>query len=323
MVHPRTPRCGSDHDIDPTHSRRKSYQIDSDQYPKNLSEREVFCMIVLTSMNAPKTAHEQRFIQTVTAHYTQQGRHDLPWRQTRDPYRIAVSEIMLQQTQVSRVVQKYEQFLTAFPTVDALANAPLIDVLRIWSGLGYNRRAKFLHQMAQEIVSLGTFPDTYEDLRKLPGIGPYTAGAIYAFAYNQPIPVIETNIRTVYLHHFFPNKAEVSDGALLPIIERTLDNDNPRTWYWALMDYGSYLKQSGNTVHRASKHYTKQSVFKGSKRQLRGALLRALLHKSMTAPALQKVLQIKRELLSVVLQDMVQEGLISKTKSTYGIAQHE
>lgn len=226
---------------------------------------------------------------------------------------------MLQQTQVPRVLLKYTEFLKAFPTVQKLVKASLSDVLRVWSGLGYNRRAKFLHQMAQVVVNeyKGKFPETIEGLQQLPGIGPYTAGAIYAFAYNKPWPVIETNIRSVYIHHFFKDKEGISDKELMPIIERTIQKKNPREWYWALMDYGSYLKASGIKNNAKSKHYTKQSKFEGSKRQIRGAIMRELLKGKKTGAQIAKKIDKEKRRVQGVLEDLVNEGMIEKEKREY------
>jgi A/G-specific adenine glycosylase len=196
----------------------------------------------------PTSTQIAAFRRTVLTHFKKEGRHTLPWRATTDPYSITVSEIMLQQTQAGRVVEKYRAFLKRFPTVQSLARAQLPAVLALWSGLGYNRRAKFLHQMAKTIVSElgGKFPRTADGLEALPGIGPYTARAICAFAYNQPVAFIETNIRTVFIHHFFSDTEKIPDATLLPIVEMVIDRKNPRQWYAALMDYGSSLKQQGN-----------------------------------------------------------------------------
>ena len=264
---------------------------------------------------------ETSFVKLVKAYYQKSGRHDLPWRKTSDPYRIAVSELMLQQTQVSRVLLKYAEFLKVFPTVRILAKAPLSEVLRVWSGLGYNRRAKFLHQMAQVVVSdhKGNFPETIEGLQNLPGIGPYTAGAIYAFVYNKAWPVIETNIRSVYLHHFFKDKTDISDKELLPIIERTLQNKNPREWYWALMDYGSHLKANGIKNNAKSKHYTKQSKFEGSNRQIRGAIMRELLKGPMTLVQITKAIDKEKGKVQAVLNDLVKEGMIILKNKIYSV----
>ena len=264
---------------------------------------------------------KQQFIRIVKDFYDKEGRHTLPWRKTTDPYKIAVSEIMLQQTQVARVIEKYQSFLKLFPNVSALAKAPLKDVLEAWSGLGYNRRAKFLHKMAQVIVRdyNGRFPKTILGLEALPGIGPYTAGAIAAFAYNMPVSMIETNIRTVYIHHFFQNQTDVTDENLLKIITETTDLEHPRIWYWALMDYGSDLKSRGIKTHRASKHYVKQSAFIGSKRQIRGAVIKALLGGPKTLPQLIRLLEKDKDSIASVLKDMIAEMLVRKEGTRYSL----
>ena len=217
------------------------------------------------------------FRSLVWGYWKKEGR-DLPWRKTRDPYKILVSEVMLQQTQVARVIDTYVEFLRAFPTVRALSQASLVDILRVWSGLGYNRRAKFLHDAAREVVlkRKGIFPLSYEDWRALPGIGDYTAKAVRVFAFNQPEVLIETNVRTVFIHYFFPHKKNIEDAQLLPLIEKALVGQDPRGWYSALMDFGAHLKQLYPNPSRRSKHHVKQSKFKGSVRQVRGAILRAL-----------------------------------------------
>ncbi len=262
------------------------------------------------------------FIGAVYEYYEKSGRHDLPWRKTVDPYRIVVSEIMLQQTQVGRVLEKYREFLKAFPTVSALANAPLQAVLLQWSGLGYNRRARFLHAMAKTVVAdhKGAFPKTFDELLKLPGIGHYTAGAVSAFAYNVPVTIIETNIRTAYLHHFFPDTAGVSDRELLPLIEATLDREQPRTWYWALMDYGSYLKSQGVRIHRNSAQYKKQSTFKGSLREVRGGIVRILAVQPATAVFLQKETGFEKDRIEQAVSVLMAEGLIHKKGRLLAIA---
>jgi A/G-specific adenine glycosylase len=254
-------------------------------------------------------------------YYHGHGRHDLPWRQAGkggfDAYHVVVSELMLQQTQVSRVIAKYHLFLERFPTVHSLAEAPLGDVLRAWSGLGYNRRAKFLWQTALSVTQNyhGIFPGQRNELIKLPGIGSNTAGAILAYAYNRPAVFIETNIRTVYIHHFFHDRANVTDKAILELVAETLDSEYPREWYWALMDYGAYLKQSlGNPNHRSTT-YTKQSTFQGSRRQIRGRVLRLLGTGPRTAAELQQQIPDKR--LPAVLDTLSDERLIRRRGKAY------
>lgn len=264
------------------------------------------------------------FQQTVWKHYRTYGRHDLPWRQPHDgaydPYRIVVSELMLQQTQVPRVIPKFEIFIGAFPSFQALAEAPLSEVLKVWSGLGYNRRAKFLRQTAQIIAEQydGRLPQERADLVALAGIGFHTAGAILAYVFNQPVVFIETNIRTVFIHHFFAGQEKVSDAALLPLVEESLPSENIREWYWALMDYGTYLKQTVGNASKASVTYARQSAFQGSRRQIRGQLLRLLAEKQQTFAGLSTVIADDR--LSSVLEDLVNEGFIEKVNGQYRLS---
>jgi len=255
----------------------------------------------------------EAFVTLLYEFYDRHGRHDLPWRLDLDPYRILVSELMLQQTQVSRVIPKYQAFLQQFPTARSLAAASLGEVLVAWQGLGYNRRAKYLWQAAQVVVD--GFPATLEELTALPGVGKNTAGAILAYVFNRPVLFIETNIRTVYLHHFFPGEQAVSDAQVSEILAQTLDQANPRQFYWALMDYGSHLKQTrGNNIAN-SKHYVKQSPFAGSKRQVRGAVIRALSQHGHRLDELASTVVDQR--LPEVLAELQAEGLIAQTDGVY------
>jgi len=259
---------------------------------------------------------------TVYRYYKQKGRHTLPWRQTHDPYCVMVSELMLQQTQVQRVIPKYEMFLKRFPNVQSLARAELRSVLVLWQGLGYNRRAKHLHDAARAIVAehRGVFPRTSALLLSLPGVGPYTASAILAFAYNVPTVLIETNVRTVYLHHFFADKVGVADSELLPLIEKTMDTKNPRQWYAALMDYGSHLKQTVGNVNKKSAQYVRQSKFKGSNREVRGVIIRLLTQQgSMTLRSILKETNFSRERVELQLRALLQENLIQKVGQRYSL----
>ncbi len=262
------------------------------------------------------------FQQLIRSHY-QAAARPMPWRDTRDPYRILLSEIMLQQTQVERVLSKYAEFLGEFPTLAALAAAPLADVLRVWQGLGYNRRAIALKNCAVEIMIRcdGRFPATAAELESLPGIGHYTARAVALFAFGVVEPFIETNIRTVFIHTFFPGRDQVSDREIMPLVEQTIDHDNPREWYYALMDYGVMLKRGRHNPGRRSAHHTRQSPFKGSNRQLRSRILRAIMAQAgMSAEALAG--QLDSDLLAVErnLEAMSQEGFLQKTSLGYGIA---
>lgn len=247
----------------------------------------------------------------------------MPWRETDDPYRILVSEIMLQQTQVERVRGKYAEFLAAFPTVCALAAASLSDVLLVWQGMGYNRRAMYLKRCAEEVVNhhAGQFPHSIAELQSLPGIGPYTARAVGAFAFGVAEPLIETNIRAVFIHFFFHGSENVHDKQIVPLVAATLDEDNPREWYYALMDYGVMLKQEHVNPGRRSRHHTRQTPFEGSNRQLRSRILFEILKSSHISPAgLAGILDIERQAVERNLETMSQEGLLAKRGRGYCIA---
>jgi len=226
------------------------------------------------------------FRKKIYDYYRVHGR-DLPWRKTRNPYRVLVSEIMLQQTQVERVLEKYKEFLAAFPDFQSLAHAPLARLLKLWSGLGYNRRALALKALAQKIVEEhnGKLPADREELLALPGIGKYTAGAVAAFAFNKPVLFLDTNIRRVFIHEFFHDKENIRDENIYPLIEQTLDKADPRSWYNALMDYGSMLKQKQVNPNRRSAHYARQSPFENSNRQVRGAILKVLVKETSLSEA--------------------------------------
>jgi A/G-specific adenine glycosylase len=264
----------------------------------------------------------EAFRERVYAHYREHGRHDLPWRQTRDPYAVLVSEVMLQQTQVARVVPYYEEWLDRFPTPDALAAAPLEAVLRTWQGLGYNRRAVALVRAAEVIVSVhgGCVPSQREDLLALPGVGPATAAGVRAFAFGEPDLYLETNVRTVYLHEFFADAEAVPDSALLPMLEATLDHGDPRTWYWALLDYGSHLKRTHPNPSRRSRHHARQSPFEGSHRQLRARLLRAVMElPEGTLDELAGGLGEDPVRAGEALAQLVDEGFIAETCGRYRV----
>ena len=223
---------------------------------------------------------------------------------------------MLQQTQVDRVIPKYQAFLKAFPTLRALADAPLGSVLSLWSGLGYNRRARMLHESACMVRDFhhGRLPKTVQELEQLPGIGPYTARAVAAFAHNTPVVMLETNIRAVYLHTFFPERDDVADAELIPYIEQTLDIENPREWYAALMDYGTYIKKLHPNPSRKSAHHVQQAPFKGSLREVRGAVLRAVLTTPHTLSDLEHS-RFTSARIEEALEGLSRDGLIVKRGS--------
>jgi A/G-specific adenine glycosylase len=231
---------------------------------------------------------------------------------------------MLQQTQVDRVIDKYKEFIRAFPDFGSLSRAPLTRVYSIWQGLGYNRRALALKKIARALVNEygGQLPDTIEALSSLPGIGKATASSIVAFAFNKPTVFIETNIRTVFIHHFFGHKENVDDKEIAALAEKALDENDPRTWYSALMDYGTMLKKKYPELTRKSAQYKKQSPFHGSRRQVRGKLLRVLLEhpKSSETMLVKKLEKEKRELLREILEELVKDGLVKNEKGKYSIA---
>lgn len=256
--------------------------------------------------------------------YFNAHKRPMPWRDHPTPYNVVVSEIMLQQTQVARVIPKFLEFMARFPTVQALARAPLSDVLLHWSGLGYNRRAKFLHEAAKAMVQNhgGIVPATREELVALPGIGPNTAGAILAYAFERAEVFVETNIRTVAICHFFADTdSTVTDAQIIEIMRQTLPREHPREWYWALMDYGTYLKATAGTQLKRVHGYKKQSVFQGSQRQVRGAVLRALAPGRQTDIQLTEVISDSR--LPAVLASLNKEGLITRTDGHWHLTGHE
>lgn len=262
------------------------------------------------------------FKQAVRSYYRQHGR-ELPWRDTDDPYCILVSEIMLQQTQVDRVLAKYTGFIKKFPDFTALERASLHSVLSVWQGLGYNRRARLLKMIARQVLLewKGTLPCDQEQLSTLPGVGKATAGALIAFAFNRPVTFIETNIRTVFLHFFFRDRSHVRDTEVLPYIDATLDRRHPRTWYYGLMDLGVLLKRLYRNPARKSAHYTRQSRFQGSDRYLRGQIIRVLTRRPhLSSAELAKTTGTGRRRLQRILEQLVKERLLEKQGILYTIA---
>jgi A/G-specific adenine glycosylase len=255
------------------------------------------------------------FHRTIRKHYRLSGR-DLPWRRTRDPYRILVSEVMLQQTQVERVQTFYERFIKRFPDFAVLAKSKKSGVLRMWQGLGYNRRALALQEIAKIVVKKygGKLPREREVLELFPGIGPYTAGAIRAFAFGEPEVFIETNIRRVFIHFFFPRRKKVQDREIMLLIEKTLNRKNPREWYFSLMDYGAMLGVTAKAnPNRRSAHYAKQSKFTGSDREIRGNILRLVLaRKKMSMENLEKAIPRPRKRIVKIVNVLSREGFLKK-----------
>jgi A/G-specific adenine glycosylase len=226
-----------------------------------------------------------------------------------------VSEIMLQQTQVERVIDKYQKFTALFPDIQTLDRAPLQKVLSVWQGLGYNRRALALKKIARILIEEynGKVPRTTDELVKLPGIGQATASEIVTFAFNQPTVFIETNIRSVFLHCFFPNRDDVRDDEILPLVAQTVDHSNPREWYYALMDYGTILKRQHTNPSRKSTHYYKQSPFNGSNRQIRGKIVKYFTeNQSGTGKQIAQDLQIPIEKAEHNLISLEKEGFLTR-----------
>ncbi|MBN2468967.1 MAG: A/G-specific adenine glycosylase [Deltaproteobacteria bacterium] len=278
-------------------------------------------MTVSPVKNNPRLDAEQieSFRATVYDNFRKYGR-SLPWRKTRDPYKILISEVMLQQTQVMRVLEKYRVFIEKFPNISSLANASVRDILSVWQGLGYNRRVLALKKLAEKITveHNGAVPSEIKVLATLPGIGKATAYAICAFAFNQPVVFVETNIRTVFIHHFFATQNAVSDSEILPLVQLTLDLRNPRRWYNALMDYGVTLKKQFGNPGKRSAHYQRQASFEGSNRQIRGAILRTLVKRSSCTPReLIDEIPFDPARVRTMLMQLLKEGLVAKNGKSF------
>lgn len=257
------------------------------------------------------------------AEFYRDNKREFPWRDNITPYRIVVSEVMLQQTGVERVIGKFGPFIGCFPDFSDLAAAPLSDVMDAWQGLGYNRRALSLKRLAGIVVDeySGTLPDDIRLLRAMPGIGDATAGSIMAFAFNLPSVFVETNIRRVFIHYFFSGRDRVTDNEIIPLVEATLERSNPRDWYYALMDHGTYLGTIDVNPNRKSAHYSRQSRFEDSDRQVRGKIVRLLIGNA-GAPAddIARATGCDRERLKPILDSLVKDGLVVRDSGLYRIA---
>ena len=257
------------------------------------------------------------FVDTVAKHGAELYR-DFAWRRTTDPYAILVSEVMLQQTQVVRVEKYFDEWLVRFPTADALAAASVSDVLEMWQGLGYNRRALMLKRAAEQVSAeyAGMVPDSYDELVALPGVGPATAAGVLAFAYNQPSVYLETNVRTVVLHELFPDEVDVNDREVREIVEGAAEISRehgiaPRVWNYALLDYGAWLKKAVPNPSRRSKHHTKQSKFEGSHRQKRAAILRLILESpNSTVEEYARLSGYDHETVAGIIVELTAEGFL-------------
>ncbi len=257
---------------------------------------------------------QAKFKRLIKNYYRTHGRN-LPWRHTHDPYKILISEIMLQQTQVERVAGKYPEFIARFPNFYALARASMPDVLSIWQGMGYNRRVLALKRLTKIVVEKydGQLPNDPKLLDSLPGIGWATACGIMAFAYNRAFPFIETNIRRVFIHFFFPHQQKIFDTQILTLVAATLDMRNPREWYYALMDYGAYLARSVPNPNRRASRYCTPTHFEGSARQLRGKILTYLIESGNSTPIkkMTQSLGSSHSRVKKVLENLAKEGFIN------------
>jgi A/G-specific adenine glycosylase len=254
------------------------------------------------------------FQEKIRDFYKKHGR-DLPWRHTTDPYRILVSEVMLQQTRAERVKLRYEPFLIRFPDFRSLARGTIEDVLAAWQGLGYNRRALALRHLAIRVTEDygGILPDDERTLNDLPGVGPYTAAAVLVFAFNRPAVLIETNVRRVYIHCFFGERTGISDTEIRPLVMDTMDRENPRIWYNALMDYGAFLSELHENPNRRSRHYQRQAPFEGSVRQTRGRVLKLLVAEGKVSETdICTRLCISEPAAEAVLSRLEQEGFVER-----------
>ncbi len=242
----------------------------------------------------------------------------LPWRGDICPWHILISEVMLQQTQVSRVASVFPLWREKFPTPSSFASLSVAEALAAWNGLGYNRRALSLHKTAKILADTyhDAVPPSEDALRTLPGVGRYTARAILAFAFDIPSVLLETNIRAVYIRHFFECAESVSDAELEAVGRVLLDESHPRAWYTALMDYGAWLKAHELNFTRKATIYRRQSRFQGSERQLRGGILRALLkHAPASAEALAYELGVDSVRLWNCAKRLEKEGFIEIVQS--------
>ncbi len=286
---------------------------------QKIKEQLSFLIEPLSGTGEITPAKTSAFRRGIYDYYRHWGR-SFPWRQTDDPYRILLSEMMLQQTQTSRVLPKYRQFLLRFPDLRDVADAALSEVFSLWQGLGYNRRAQALHRIARETG--GILPDAEEDLLKLPMVGPATAAALQAFAWGRPALYLETNIRRVLLHVFFRQQDRVTDRQLYRLLSQLVDEEDPRRWYYALMDYGVFLRQAVENPNRRSAHYAKQAPFADSNRQVRGSILLVLNEKGpASVEELAGLVSFPRERVLKAMDQLCREGMVQI--SDYGDAAAE
>lgn len=278
--------------------------------------------VAATDISAPLYPIDIKNFQRTVNDFYRKNKRTFPWREDITPYRVLISEVMLQQTQVERVRAKYLFFLSLFPGFSSLAVAPLKKVVEAWQGLGYNRRALSLKKLSETVMERygGELPADRTELLTLRGVGEATAGAVLAFAFNTPVVFIETNIRRVFIHHFFDGEETVSDRHIAPLVEAALDGTNPRDWYYALMDYGSMLGKVVANPNRRSTHYIRQLPFEGSDRKLRGDIIRILIKAdAATVDDISKSIGEKRKRAAALLSSMIREGLVTEDSGRYMI----
>lgn len=256
------------------------------------------------------------FRKIIYGYYKENARNELPWRHTDNPYHILVSEVMLQQTQIERVLNKYPLFIKKYRDFPSLARARIGSLYDVWQGMGYNRRALALKEIARVIVKPpynGILPSDMHTLMTFPFVGQSTAGAVSAFAFHRPVAFIETNIRRVFIHFFFHEQKMVTDGEIIPLIKKTIDRKDPRLWYYALMDYGSALRGLHENPNRKSVQYKKQSPFIGSHRQMRGRILRLVREeRKITAKNVAWQLSIPHDKIRKAIDQLCTEGFLKQ-----------
>jgi A/G-specific adenine glycosylase len=258
--------------------------------------------------------HIMRFQKKVFLFY-KKNKRDLPWRKTTDPYKILLSELMLQQTQVKRVVVYYEKWIARWPTIHTFASAALPEVLQMWMGLGYNTRAISLHKTAKKIVALfdGDVLRAMQQYKELPGIGKYTSHAVRIFSTNADLVTVDTNIRRIFISEFdLPEN--ISEHELWLLAEKCRPVGKSREWHNALMDYGALYLTAHKTGIRPT---TQQTQFEGSNRQIRAQILRHVLEKPMTGKELTQTLKIDQGRLGPILEKMINQHILMKKNNTY------
>jgi A/G-specific adenine glycosylase len=281
-----------------------------------MSERDAEHFYRYVKTNGLTSHAIRKFKTTIYRFYKNNGRGTLPWRHTNDPYHILLSEIMLQQTQIERVLHKYPLFIRKYPDFPSLSRARLRSLYTVWQGMGYNRRVLALKEIARRVVKPpydGTLPSHMDELMALPSVGQSTAGAVAAFAFHQPVVFIETNIRRVFIHFFFQGQKKVTDHEIIPLIEDTLDRKDPRNWYYALMDYGSALRSLSVNPNIKSTKYKTQPPFEGSNRQMRGRILRLISkQQNMSVKKLAGQLNLSHDKIVHIIDQLCEEGFIKR-----------